>query len=68
MSESESQEPNSSLPIGTGGDIKFTCCHVFKGILGCIGGLLIHLIISSLYQWGIINTYVTSYFKVTSDP
>lgn len=29
---------------------------------------MIHLIISSLYQWGIINTYVTSYYKVTSDP
>jgi len=33
------------------------------GILACIGGLIIHLIIGSLYQWGIINIYVTSYYK-----
>ena len=46
----------------------YTCCDIIKGYVGCIGGLFIHLIISSLYQWGIINTYVTSYYKVTSDP
>ena len=42
--------------------------HTFKGLLGCLGGLFIHLVISSLYQWGTINIYVTSYYKITHDP
>lgn len=32
------------------------------GILGCIGGLFIHLVIGSLYQWGIVSIYITSYY------
>ena len=35
--------------------------------MGCIGGLFVHLIISSLYQWGTINIYITSYYKYTND-
>ena len=42
--------------------------HFAKGALGCLGGLFIHLIIASLYQWGIINIYVTSYFKTYFQP
>lgn len=34
------------------------------GLLGCLGGLLIHLIVGAPYQWGSINVYMTSYFKV----
>lgn len=34
------------------------------GIIGCFGGLLIHLVIGSLYQWGIINIYITSYYRL----
>ena len=41
--------------------------HTPKGIIGCLGGLFIHLVISSLYQWGTINIYVTSYYKITHD-
>lgn len=41
--------------------------HTAKGVLGCAGGLFIHLIISSLYQWGTINIYITSYYKYTND-
>jgi hypothetical protein len=33
------------------------------GIIGCFGGTFIHFIIGSLYQWGIVNLYITSYFK-----
>ncbi len=36
------------------------------GLLGCLGGLFIHLIVGSPYQWGIINGYITSYFKILS--
>lgn len=39
--------------------------RLFMGILGCFGGLLIHLVIGSLYQWGIINIYITSYYRLT---
>ncbi len=35
--------------------------------MACIGGLIFQLITGSLYQWGIINIYVTSYYK-TLDP
>lgn len=35
--------------------------------MACIGGMIFQLITGSLYQWGIINIYVTSYFK-TIDP
>jgi hypothetical protein len=35
--------------------------------MGCFGGMLIHLVIGSLYQWGIINIYITSYYR-TLDP
>jgi hypothetical protein len=37
------------------------------GILGCFGGMFIHLVIGSLYQWGIVNLYITSFYR-TSDP
>ncbi len=41
--------------------------HTVLGILGCFGGCFIHLVIGSLYQWGIINIYITSYYRM-SDP
>jgi hypothetical protein len=37
------------------------------GIAGCFGGLFIHLVIGSLYQWGIINIYITSYYRTFDD-
>ena len=33
--------------------------------MGCFGGLFIHMIVGSLYQWGIINIYFTSFYKIT---
>lgn len=39
--------------------------RTFLGFLGCFGGLMIHLIVGSPYQWGNINVYITSYFKKT---
>ena len=38
---------------------------LWKVVVGCIGGFLIHLVIGSLYQWGLINIYVASYYKIT---
>jgi hypothetical protein len=35
------------------------------GILGCFGGLIIQLVIGSLYQWGIVNIYVTSFYRMS---
>jgi hypothetical protein len=31
--------------------------------LGIFGGLLIQLVVGSVYQWGIVNIYITSYFR-----
>lgn len=41
---------------------------LFKGILGCIGGMFLHLVVGSVYQWGIINVYITSYYHIISTP
>ena len=30
-----------------------------------MGGLLLQLIAGSLYQWGMVSIYITSYFKMT---
>ena len=38
------------------------------GILCLIGGVLIHLSIGTIYLWGNINVYVTSYYRLSSDP
>lgn len=35
------------------------------GILGCFGGMFIHLIVGAYFQWGFINVYITSYYKIT---
>jgi hypothetical protein len=37
----------------------------WKGVLGCFGGLLIHLVVGSVYQWGVVNVYFASYYKLT---
>ena len=34
--------------------------------MGCLGGLFSHFVIGSVFQWGIINVYVTSYYKLTN--
>lgn len=36
-------------------------------LIGCFGGLSIQLVVGSMYQWGIINLYVTSYYRLTDD-
>lgn len=35
------------------------------GILACFGGMFIHLIIGAYFQWGFINVYITSYYRLT---
>jgi OFA family oxalate/formate antiporter-like MFS transporter len=37
------------------------------GALAIFGGFLMHTVVGSFYQWGIVNIYYTSYFKLT-DP
>ena len=64
----EQNELNGTVISSSKHTKNYSCCDIVKGFSGCLGGLFIHLIISSLYQWGIINTYVTSYYKVSSDP
>ena len=41
--------------------------QVCWGAIGAVGGLFVHLVIGSLYQWGIINIYITAYFR-TKEP
>ena len=46
----------------------YRLAYFLKGLMGCIGGFMIHLVIGSLYQWGLISPYITSYFKLNKYP
>lgn len=37
------------------------------GVMGCFGGMFMHLIVGSVYQWGIINIYITSYYHLEDE-
>lgn len=39
----------------------------YTGLSILCGGCLIHLVLGSFYLWGVINVYVTSYFRLHSD-
>ncbi|KAL4456963.1 hypothetical protein ABPG74_014601 [Tetrahymena malaccensis] len=39
-----------------------------KGVLTILGGFLIHLTCGTLYMWGVINIYVTSYLRLNGNP
>lgn len=41
---------------------------MIRGVAGLIGAFIIHLIIGAMARWGLINLYVSSYYKITSDP
>ena len=47
--------------------MEFSRSQLCWGSLGCVGALFIHLVIGSMWQWGIVNIYVTSYYR-TSNP
>lgn len=36
--------------------------------MALIGSFIIHLIIGASYRWNMVNPYITSYFKITSEP
>lgn len=55
------------FPLQSSSHDTWPTSYIIKGVIACIGGLIFHLIIGALYQWGIINIYVTSYYKL-SDP
>ena len=38
------------------------------GILNVIGGISIHLMLGTVYLWGNINIYITSYFRLNGNP
>jgi hypothetical protein len=40
----------------------------YRGHLAIAGGFLIHIILGSLYLWGVINGYVASYFYWKGHP
>ena len=39
-----------------------------KGILNIIGGILIHITLGSLYNWGNIGIYIVSYYRLHFNP
>lgn len=39
-----------------------------RGLLGLLGAFLLHVLIGAINRWGMINSYVTSFFKLTADP
>ena len=42
--------------------------HFIKGILNIIGGMLVSLTIGTVYLWGNINIYITSYYRLHGNP
>ena len=40
----------------------------YQGICSVIGGFILHLSLGCFYLWGVINIYVTSYYRLYSDP
>lgn len=38
---------------------------LWKVAFGCCGGFFIHLVVGAVYQWGLINIYIASYYKIT---
>lgn len=39
-----------------------------RGVLALVGGFIINLVIGSSYRWNMINPYITSYYKITTQP
>jgi hypothetical protein len=39
-----------------------------RGFLGLLGAFFLHFIVGAIYRWAMINTYITSYYKITNDP
>ena len=42
--------------------------HKLKAVLNIIGGILTHLTIGTVYLWGNISIYVTSYYRLHNYP
>ena len=40
----------------------------YRGVCSIIGGFILHLSIGCFYLWGVINIYVTSYYRLHGDP
>jgi hypothetical protein len=43
---------------------KYSKKRMAIGMAGCLGAFFIQLILGSSYQWGIINVFVTSFYKI----
>lgn len=40
----------------------------YRGISSILGGFILHLVIGCFYLWGVINIYVTSYYRLHGEP
>lgn len=67
MSTTAVVSPENDLKKEEKKEEEWSTRYITFGIVACIGGLIFQLITGALYQWGIINIYVTSYYK-TLDP
>ena len=41
--------------------------HQYKGVMSVLGGILIHLTLGTIYVFGNINVYITSYYRLHYD-
>lgn len=39
----------------------------YEGISSVIGGFILHLVIGCFHLWGVINIYVTSYYRLKGE-
>lgn len=42
-----------------------TAQYLLRGVMGLLGAFIVHLIIGASSRWNMLNSYATSYYKVT---
>lgn len=45
-----------------------TAQYLLRGVMGLLGGFLVHLIIGASARWNMLNAYATSYYKLLNAP
>jgi hypothetical protein len=41
---------------------------LLRGFIGLFGAFLCHVLIGAINRWSLINPYITSFYKITTDP
>ena len=42
--------------------------YYLRDVLGVLGAFFLHILIGAIYRWSMINSYITSFYKITDNP